>query len=73
MESQQTYSHCVRIDWNLDDQGSIWWNEICAEVIEIFGAPGKKYLYRPYIDYMSFEFASEKDALLCKLLLSDRL
>ena len=42
-------------------------------VLETFGLPGEKYIYKPYINYMLFEFKDERDAFMCKLLLSDRI
>ena len=42
-------------------------------VLEVFGLPGNKFMYRPHLDYMVFEFAFENDAIMCKILLSDRL
>lgn len=42
-------------------------------VLEVFGLPGHRFMYRPRLDHMVFEFASEKDAFMCKLMFSDRL
>jgi len=60
------------VNWS-DDQGNIWWNETCAMVLEVFGLPGDKFIYKPEYDYMLFEFEDEHDAFMCKLLLSDRI
>lgn len=72
MESEQGFEFPVKIDWD-EHNGTIWWNETCAMVLETFGVPGNKYVYKPKFDHMIFHFRSEKDALLCKILLSDRL
>jgi hypothetical protein len=61
----------VLVPW--DNQQGHWWNETCAMVLEQFGLPGDKYTSHPTKDSMSFTFNNEHDALLCKLLLSDRL
>ena len=61
----------VIVPWT--GQNSIWWNEACAQVLEVFGLPGDKYTYHPTIEHMVFLFKSEKDAILCKILLSERL
>lgn len=61
----------IKIDWN--NQDKYWWNETCALVLEVFGLPGKRYMYHPNENYMTFNFESEKDANLCKMLLSERL
>jgi hypothetical protein len=47
------------------------WNEICAMVVGVFGLPGHRYMYTPTMDYMVFEFKSEKDRQLCEILLSE--
>lgn len=72
MEPNQSFKHQIRVNWT-NEQGTIWWNETCAMVLEVFGLPGHRFMYRPHIDHMIFEFASEKDAIMCKILLSDRL
>lgn len=62
----------VIVDWTLE-RGTIWWNECCAMVIEVFGLPGNRFVYTPSIDYMTFTFKNKKDAVLCRILLSERL
>jgi hypothetical protein len=64
--------HEIFIPWD-DRNGTLWWNETCAKVIEHFGLPGGKYTSHPTEDSMSFIFYNDKDALLCRILLSDRL
>lgn len=66
------FLHPVRINWT-PSQGAPWWNECCASVLQVFGLPGHRFIYHPFEDYMEFLFASEKDAIMCKILLSDRL
>ena len=66
------FLHEIKIDWTTE-QGTIWWNETCADVLSVFGLPGKKYIYTPHADYMIFAFHDERDAIMCKILLSDRL
>lgn len=72
MESNQSFSHRIRVNWQ-SGPGPGFWNETCAMVLEVFGLPGHKFIYKPYENHMEFLFASEKDAIMCKLLLSDRL
>ena len=72
MDFRKDYQHKIKINWT-DEQGTIWWNETCAMVLETFGLPGEKYIYKPNINYMLFEFKDERDAFMCKLLLSDRI
>lgn len=66
-----SFDHKVHVSWN--NQSVPWWNEICADVLEVFGLPGHRFMYRPHSEYMVFEFASKKDAELCKILLSEKL
>lgn len=65
------YNYPVKLRWNNGDVD--WWNESCALVLGVFGLPGQRFYYRPYEDYMVFEFKTEKDQSLCKILLSERL
>jgi len=62
----------VLVPWE-DKQTGVWWNETCAMVLEHFGLPGDKYTSHPTENAMSFIFHDAKDALLCKILLSDRI
>jgi len=56
-----------------NNQNSVWWNDTCAKVLEVFGLPGNRFTYTPCVDYMQFRFNTAEDAFLCKILLSDRL
>ncbi len=66
------FSHHVQVNWH-DDHSTIWWNETCALVLEVFGLPGHRYMYSPHVDYMVFKFKTKKDRQLCEILLSERL
>ena len=61
----------IRLNW--ENQNKYWWNEVCADVVEIFGLPGDRFTSHPYEDCMLFRFNSKKDYQLCKILLSDKL
>ena len=61
----------VRIPWQ--SQSNLWWNETCALIVEHFGLPGDRFTSHPQEDEMSFLFKSEKDATMCRLLISERL
>ena len=63
-------SYIVRLPWS--GQSSYWWNEACAEVVEVFGLPGDRFTSHPTQDHMDFYFKSKKDYELCKILLSDK-
>ena len=64
-------SNTVTVLW--DNQNGFWWNETCAIVLEVFGLPGGRYETKPSHDAMFFDFKNEKDADLCRILLSERL
>ena len=64
-------SNTVSVLW--DNQKEHWWNETCAMVLEVFGLFGERYSTHPKHDAMFFNFKSEKDANLCRILLSERL
>jgi hypothetical protein len=61
----------VRIPWR--SQHKPFWNELCSNVIEVFGLPGDRFVSRPTADYMDFTFKNQKDADLCRILLSESL
>ena len=60
----------IMIPW--ENQKDVWWNETCACVIEHFGLPGGRYTTEVSTECMSFNFKSEQDALMCKILVSDK-
>ena len=64
-------SNTVTVVW--DNQNGFWGNETCAIVLEGFGLPGDRYVTKPSHDAMFFDFKNEKDANLCRILLSERL
>jgi len=49
------------------------WNDTCASIIEHFGLPGDRYVTEVTADNMTFNFKTEQDAFMCKVLVSDRL
>ena len=66
-----TNDHEIVVAWH--NQDNLWWNETCAMVLEVFGLPGTRFVYKPFEDFMTFTFKSKKDADLCRILLSERL
>jgi hypothetical protein len=66
-----TGDHEIVVAWH--NQDTLWWNETCAMVLEVFGLPGNRFVYKPFEDFMTFTFKSKKDADLCRILLSERL
>ena len=66
-----TNDHEIVVAWH--NQDNLWWNETCAMVLEVFGLPGHRYVSKPGTECMSFTFKNQKDADLCRILLSERL
>jgi hypothetical protein len=66
-----TNDHEIVVAWH--NQDNLWWNETCAMVLEVFGLPGHRYESKPGTECMSFTFKNQKDADLCRILLSERL
>jgi hypothetical protein len=67
----QGHIHLVRLPWT--GQSGAWWNEACADIMEVFGLPGDRFTSHPTADYMDFYFKSEKDAKLCRILVSEKI
>jgi len=63
--------HVVRLPWT--GQSGVWWNEACADIMEVFGLPGDRFTSHPTAEYMDFYFKSEKDAQLCRILVSEKI
>ena len=59
----------VKIVW--DNQDKFWWNEACAQVLERFGLPGKRYSTSVNENNLIFKFHSDHDATMCRLVLSE--
>lgn len=70
MVTEQSFPHPVKVSWSPKTVPA--WNECCAMVLEVFGLPGDRFLFRPKTDHMVFEFRLEADALMCKIMFSDR-
>ncbi len=64
------FFHRVRLQWK--GQSNYLWNEACADIVEVFGLPGDRFISSPQVEYMDFFFKSTRDAELCKILLSDK-
>ena len=62
----------VLISWKAGDTISNW-SDLCAKVVDRFGLPGGRYSTEVCADWMSFKFNDEKDAFLCKIMLSEHL
>lgn len=63
--------HTVTVPWK--NQQDLWWNETCAMVMDRFGLPGGLYRTEISTECMKFIFNDERNALMCQLLVSERL
>ncbi len=69
MHKDEEFTHYVLIPFS----HSILWNEICADIIEVFGLPGSKFVASSSPGYLKIIFKSLKDKKLCEILLSEYL
>ena len=61
----------ITVPWK--NQTNTWWNETCANILEHFGLPGDRYITEITADHMHFDFNDDKDALMCRILISDKI
>ena len=61
----------VTVPW--ESQSNVWWNETCANIVEHFGLPVNRYVTDVSTECMKFIFYDDRDALLCKIMISDRI
>lgn len=61
----------ITVPW--ENQNNEWWNETCANIIEHFGLPGGRYVTSVNTECMKFIFYDDRDYLMCKILVSDKL
>ena len=66
------FTHLVTVPWKSNGIEAMPWNEVCANIIEVFGLPGGRFMSHATPDNLTFYFKSEHDALLCKVLISDK-
>lgn len=61
----------INVPWK--QQSNVWWNETCARIIERFGLPGGRYTTEVSTDSMKFFFKDEKEAFMCRIMISENL
>jgi hypothetical protein len=61
----------ITVPWK--NQTNTWWNETCANILEHFGLPGDRYVTEITQDHMHFDFSDERDALMCRIMISDKI
>lgn len=58
----------ITVPWQ--NQSNVWWSDTCANIVEHFGLPGGKYVTEVSSECMHFDFNDDRDALLCRILIS---
>jgi hypothetical protein len=61
----------ITVPWK--NQTNTWWSETCANILEHFGLPGDRYITEITADHMHFDFNDDKDALMCRIMISDKI
>jgi hypothetical protein len=61
----------ITVPWK--NQTNTWWNETCANILEHFGLPGDRYVTAITADHLHFDFNDDKDALMCRIMISDKI
>lgn len=63
----------VHIPWSQRTSSCPTWDFITASIVEHFGLPGDRYVTEVCEKWMKFNFKTEQDAVMCKLLVSEYL
>ena len=61
----------VTVPWQ--NQSNVWWNQTCADIMEVFGLPGGRYRTEVSTEAMIFYFENAKDAFMCRIMISDQI
>lgn len=65
------FPHPVRIKWSRHLDTIFLWNEVCADIMELFGLPGNRYITDVNINDMTVYFRDERDAVIMALKFSE--
>jgi hypothetical protein len=61
----------INIPWK--GQNNVFWNETCAKIVEHFGLPGDRYTTEVSEEEMKFFFKDDREAFLCKIMISEQI
>ena len=61
------YPHGMMLQWNDAYNEMLRWNEMLADIVQVFGLPGDRYITDVNVNDMTFWFRDHRDALLFKL------
>ena len=62
--------HCT-VPWTDRANPMYYWNNLCAEAVELFGLPGNRYITDISEHSMTWSFCSDRDAVLFRLKFGD--
>ena len=72
MRESAYHYHCT-VPWQCQDNPMFYWDNLCAEAIELFGLPGDRYVTDISEQSMTWSFRSDKDAVLFRLKFSENI
>lgn len=61
------YPHGMTLHWTDSYNEMLRWNDLLADIVQVFGLPGDRYITDVSVDDMTFWFRDHRDALLFKL------
>ncbi len=61
------HTHGMTLTWNDDYNEMLRWNHMLANIVEVFGLPGDRYVTEITTEDMTFWFRDHHDALLFRL------
>ena len=61
------YPHGMVLQWTDTYNEMLRWNEMLADIVQVFGLPGDRYITDVNVNDMTFWFRDHRDALLFKL------
>jgi len=61
------YLHGMILTWHDDYNEMSRWNEMLADIVQVFGLPGARYITDVDANNMTFWFRDHRDALLFRL------
>jgi len=62
--------HCT-VPWTDRHNPMFYWDDLCANAVELFGLPGDRYITDISEQSMTWSFRSDKDAVLFRLKFSE--
>ena len=65
------YQHHCTIPWTDRKNPMFYWDDVCANAVELFGLPGDRYITDISERSMTWSFRSDQDAVLFRLKFSE--